>query len=106
MKSPRVVISDVIPATFPTLVACDMRVELADGLTLVLRDVRYLEASSGGRFVGLPRKQRSDAFVRTVDFEGPVGAVILEAIREAMKQQLATSMELEAAATGGDDVPF
>ncbi|MGK2855858.1 MAG: hypothetical protein ACSLFQ_01495 [Thermoanaerobaculia bacterium] len=108
MKAPTVILSNVVPGTGSTIFSCDVRVDITDGLGLTIRDARFLEASSGGgRFVGFPRRQRRDGFVKSLEFEGPAGAAIVAAIRDAMKAQLATQAELaEVTAGGDDDRPF
>lgn len=97
MRAPKVILSRVVPGLGSTIFSCDVRVELEEGLEIAISDARLLEAPrGGGRFVGMPRRQRQDGFVRAIDFHGPLGAEILSAIREAMKAQLATPAELAA----------
>jgi len=106
MTPPNVTVANVVPGLGgSTLLKADVRLELAPNLRLVIRDVRLIETRHGGRFVALPNRILDGFTFDLVGFEGDGAAAIVEAIRQALKRQLATTTD-SIAEVADDGRPF
>ncbi|MGK2857554.1 MAG: hypothetical protein ACSLFQ_10140 [Thermoanaerobaculia bacterium] len=105
MNAPHVSVSNVVAGEGVTRFACDVRVTIAEGAVLVIRDARLIETARGGRFVGWPRRLHGEHFIDLVGFEGEGAGEFVGAIRAAMKRQLETPGEREQEVRH-EDIPF
>jgi len=94
VRTPDITVANVVPGLGGgTLLKGDVRIELAPDVRLTIRDVRLIETCHGGRFVALPNRLFDGYNYNVVEFEGTGAAAIVEAIRQALKRQLATPTE-------------